>query len=489
MEPDAQYPLSPEWRGFFSRAQGRGVLPYRLPLLFGLVYYLLGLVSLSCSHEPGGFSAIWVPTGMAFFLVLFGGYRWIVTPLIGMTLLGIHQQLPWFAIAGATSGATLEALLPVVLLRALGFNPELKQIRDVMLFITFGVVLGPVLAATLGTQGLNYAAVSVQTSLVDIWLLWWLGNSLGCLVIGGLLLVLATQKDHAATSGCRLFLLSLLGGVALTSMLSVMQMSAGEPTLLLFALVPLIVFAATYCGRQGAALLAFGATVASMLTRWYVPPDLYASHMVGLFSLDVALIWVASFTGLVVASAYSEHGACARYERLAQHDGLTNLLNRVTFMQRLSRALESARREGRFQVHALMFIDLDDFKQVNDRFGHPVGDQVLQRVSRILVSQVRGRDTVARLGGDEFVILLENCSAGTARDMAERIAAAIRGLVLHTEKGRCQVTASIGVAPVGAGTDSVDQALAEVDRAHYRAKGAGKNRVHDVIRDLSPDKG
>lgn len=420
--------------------------------------------------------------------MLCGGYRWIIAPLVGMMLLGFHQQLPWLAIAGATSGATLEALLPVMLLRGLGFNPELKQIRDVMLFITFAVLLGPVFAATLGTLGLNYAGLPLQSGLVDIWLLWWLGNSLGCLVIGGLLLVLATLKKHAATAGCRLFLFSLLGGVALTSMLSVMQMSAGEPTLLLFALVPLIVFAAAFCGRQGATLLAFGATLASMLTRCYVPPELYASHMVGLFSLDVALIWVASFTGLVVASAYSEHGTCARYERLAQHDGLTNLLNRAAFMERLSRAIESARRDGRSQVHALMFIDLDDFKQVNDRFGHPVGDQVLQRVSRLLVSQVRGRDTVARLGGDEFVILLENCSAGTAREMAERIAAAIRGLVLHTESGLCRVTASIGVAPVGATTDSIGQALAEADRAHYRAKGDGKNRVHDIIRDLSADK-
>lgn len=486
---DAQYSLSPVWRNLFTLVRGRGLFPHSIPLLFGLLYYLLGLASLHCTHQPVGFTTIWIPSGVTFFVVLFGGYRWMIGPLVGMSLLVIHLQLPLPAAAGAVLGALFEALLPVMLLRALNFNPKLNQIRDVMLFITVAVVMGPLFSATLGTLGLSYSDVPHTIGLVDIWLLWWLGNSLGCLIIAGLLLTQATSGERPVTPGCRLFVLSLLAGVALTSMLSVMQMSAGEPTLLLFALVPLIVFAATFCGRQGATLLAFGATLASMLTRCYVPPDLYATHMVGLYSLDVALIWVASFTGLVVASAYSEHGVCARYERLAQHDGLTSLFNRVTFQQRLTRALESARRDGRFQVHALMFIDLDDFKQINDRFGHLVGDQVLRRIARLLVSQVRGRDTVARIGGDEFVILLENCSAETARQMAERIAQAVRGLQLPTEVGVCQVTASIGVTPIGAGTSSVEEALAAADRAHYRAKRSGKNRVHDVIMDAAPDEG
>lgn len=489
MEPEAQYSLTRPWHGLFALSHGRGFVPVVSLLLAGLVYYLLGLAGLHFSHELRGFSAVWIPSGAAFFMVLLGGYRWAVVPLIGMSLVAIDLHLPLAMGAGAALGTTLEALLPVLLLRMLGFDPRLERIRDVMLFIAVAVVLGPVFTATLGTLGLSYSGITPPAAVADIWLLWWLGNSVGCLVIGGVLLVLATSVASTATPRCRLFLLSLLGGVALTSMLSVMQLSVGQPTLLLFALVPLIVFAATYCGRQGAMLLAFAATVASLITRHYVPPDVYASHMVGLFSLDVALIWVASFTGLVVASAYSEHGVGTMYARLAEHDGLTDLINRTTFEQRLARAIDGARRDGRTQVHALMFIDLDDFKQVNDRFGHAVGDQVLRRIARLLMSQVRGRDTVARLGGDEFVILLENCPAGSARQMAERIAAGVRDVTVATGEQICQVTSSIGVVPIGAGTGSMEQVMAAADGAHYRAKDNGKNRVHDLTMEVLPDEG
>jgi|GEM_PF-2390064 len=489
MEPEAQYPLTRRWQRLFALGHGGGYVPVGALLLFGAVYYLLGLIGLQFNHEVRGFSAVWIPSGAAFFMVLLGGYRWAVGPLIGMSLVAIHLQLPLAMGAGAALGVTLEALLPVMLLRTLGFDPRLERIRDVMLFIAVAVVLGPVFAASLGTLGLSYSGVSLSAGLADIWLLWWLGNSVGCLVIAGLLLVLATSDERATTSRCRLFLLSLLGGVALTSMLSVMQLSVGQPTLLLFALVPLIVFAATYCGRQGATLLGFGATVASLITRYYVPADLYASHMVGLFSLDIALIWVASFTGLVVASAYSEHGASTMYARLAERDGLTSLINRTTFEQRLVRAIDGARRDGRPQVHALMFLDLDDFKQINDRFGHAVGDQVLRRIARLLMSQVRARDTVARLGGDEFVILLENCSAGSARQMAERIAAGVREVAVTVGTEVCQVTSSIGVVPIGVATGSMEEVLATADSAHYQAKDSGKNRVHDLLMEALPDEG
>lgn len=478
MEIDAQHPLNPPWRGLFSLCQGNVWTLAVSILLFSLAYYLLGLLGLHFSHELRGFSAVWFPSGVAFFVVLFGGPHWALGSLIGMSLVALHLQLPLPMGAAAALGAYLEALLPVLLLRALGFDPRLERIRDVMLFICGAVLIGPLFTASLGTLGLSYTGASLAASLPEIWLLWWLGNSVGCLVVAGLLLVLATAADNELSPRCRLLLLSLLGGVALTSMLSVMQLSVGQPTLLLFVLVPLIVFAATYCGRQGAMLLSFAATAAALVTMHYVPRDAYASHMVGLFSLDVALIWVATFTGLVVASAYSERGAGAMYAYLAEHDGLTRLINRTAFEQRLGRAVEYARRHGRDQVHALMFVDLDDFKLVNDRFGHAVGDQVLCRISRLLVSQVRSRDTVARLGGDEFVVLLENCSVASARQMAERIAIGVREVSVVVEGAVCRVTTSIGVVPIGAGTGSMEEVLAAADRAHYQAKGAGKDRVY-----------
>ena len=213
------------------------------------------------------------------------------------------------------------------------------------------------------------------------------------------------------------------------------------------------------------------------MTMYKVPQGVYAPHMVGHFSIDVALIWVGAFTGLVVASAYSEQGARAMYAYLARHDGLTRLINRQAFEERLERAILSARQNGHTQSHALMFIDLDDFKLINDRYGHAAGDRVLRELAALLQTQVRGRDTVARLGGDEFVVLLENCDAGCAGQMAERIADAVRGLQVPVAAERCQVTVSIGVVSLGSDAGTLEQVLAAAARAHYQAKLAGTDPV------------
>jgi len=442
-----------------------------------LSYLLLGYLSLYLGQGYSGLPGIWLPSGVALFLVLAGGYRLAAGPLLGMLALALYQQMPLAVALVAALGAASEALLPTLLLRRLRFDPRLQRIRDVMLFVLLAVLIGPLFSAVPGTLAAYQGAGEMSVHPLDHASLWWLANSIGCLVLGGLLLVWATASRVSLTLRCRLFLTALLSGVALASMLSVLQLSVGQPTLLLFLVVPLIVFAAVYCGQQGATLLSLGATLSTLVTMYRVPEAVYAAHMVGHFSIDVALIWVAAFTGLVVASAYSEQGARSMYAYLARHDGLTRLINRQAFEERLERAILSARQIGKAHSHALMFIDLDDFKLINDRYGHATGDRVLRELAALLQTQVRGRDTVARLGGDEFVVLLENCDAGCAGQMAERIAEAVRGLQVPVAAECCQVTVSIGVVPLGGDAGSLEQVLAAADRAHYQAKLEGKDQV------------
>ena len=106
MEPEAQYSLTRPWPGLLALSHGRGFVPVVILFLSGFAYYLLGLVGLHFSHELQGFSAVWIPSGAAFFMVLLGGYRWAVAPLIGMSLVATHLQLPLAMGAGATLGAT-----------------------------------------------------------------------------------------------------------------------------------------------------------------------------------------------------------------------------------------------------------------------------------------------------------------------------------------------------------------------------------------------
>ena len=167
-------------------------------------------------------------------------------------------------------------------------------------------------------------------------------------------------------------------------------------------------------------------------------------------------------------------------QRLAFYDALTGLPNRMLLMDRMHQALASARRHG--QGGALLFIDLDNFKTLNDTLGHHKGDLLLQQVAQRLGTCVRNVDTVARLGGDEFVVLLEGLSFDrevllrNARDVGEKILTMLA--LPYALKGyQYRSTPSIGIAPFDGDQASVGELLKQADLAMYQAKKAGRNTL------------
>jgi diguanylate cyclase (GGDEF)-like protein/PAS domain S-box-containing protein len=161
---------------------------------------------------------------------------------------------------------------------------------------------------------------------------------------------------------------------------------------------------------------------------------------------------------------------------LANHDALTGLPNRACFQEKVAHCLEGARLKN-YQL-ALLFLDLDGFKQVNDNFGHPVGDLLLQAVARRLTASLRGSDTVARLGGDEFVVILPNIPGirGASR-VARKILATLSedfGLDGHTVR----VTTSIGISLYPDHSQDLDTLMQQADAAMYHAKEKGKNQFY-----------
>src|SRR5580698_8472093 len=160
----------------------------------------------------------------------------------------------------------------------------------------------------------------------------------------------------------------------------------------------------------------------------------------------------------------------------ASHDALTGLINRREFDNRLHAAVLSAQRgEG---TYALLYIDLDQFKVVNDTCGHQAGDRLLRDVTGLLQAHVRTMDTIARLGGDEFGILIQHCTAEQAARMAENIRQAILDYRFSWEQTTSSIGASIGVVEITRETESVANLLSAADIACYAAKDSGRNRVH-----------
>lgn len=161
----------------------------------------------------------------------------------------------------------------------------------------------------------------------------------------------------------------------------------------------------------------------------------------------------------------------------ARHDSLTGLPNRLEFETRLSRFLLRSERSS--ESGAMMFIDLDHFKIVNDTCGHFAGDQLLCQLSALIKSCVRSHDTVARLGGDEFGLLLENCSAQNAERIAQKICdAADQFRFVANPEQAFRVGTSIGVVPIEVPWRDPDDVMRAADESCYMAKEGGRNRFH-----------
>jgi diguanylate cyclase (GGDEF)-like protein/PAS domain S-box-containing protein len=159
----------------------------------------------------------------------------------------------------------------------------------------------------------------------------------------------------------------------------------------------------------------------------------------------------------------------------ADTDELTGLKNRRSFFEMGSREIERAIR-FKHPLAALM-IDLDNFKDVNDNFGHPVGDRLLKELADVFKGKLRNVDLIARYGGDEFIVLLPENDIKAATDVAERICHSIAKIRIETTQGKAKVTASIGVAILDKGMTTLSALVEHADRALYNAKKFGKNRI------------
>lgn len=160
----------------------------------------------------------------------------------------------------------------------------------------------------------------------------------------------------------------------------------------------------------------------------------------------------------------------------ASHDSLTGLINRRAFETYLLQALSRAKRENAH--HVLCYLDLDQFKVVNDTCGHVAGDQLLQQLTTLLYSKVRHTDILSRLGGDEFGIILQDCPMDSACQVAEELRSTIKDFRFTWQDKSFEMGVSIGLVPITSENGSLSEILSTADFACYMAKEQGRNRIH-----------
>lgn len=192
--------------------------------------------------------------------------------------------------------------------------------------------------------------------------------------------------------------------------------------------------------------------------------------------MDLIIETVGNLTKRMEQLQQDREQAETRLGWLASHDPLTKLFNRRHFNADFTRVFDQALRYER--QGALLFFDLDQFKDVNDSSGHPVGDQLLEQIAGKLQQMARKSDLLARFGGDEFALAIPEASVAQAIEVAERLQDVVRSVVLHDHERRHQVSASIGIALFPNAGEEPKQVIANADLAMYQAKSKGRGRAH-----------
>ncbi len=403
------------------------------------------------------------------FLTLTCGWFWGAIPAYLSTLaLAFYSGMPWhWAIIFACANPLGFAIMAVGY-QAIPVSKTLRDSNAILFYIQLSFVAS--IFSSSGALIWCYTNHIDRTGLLAIWQGWWLGGLLQSVFIVGPLLAVTwpfiTRWQHShpkywrtASGNVRRSVLRLLGAIsigvlvygaatieladanlnqalaatpsAVTDAVSVLQ----QTTWVFFWVFAMIILFIAFFGYQ-------------LFTRWQHSTDKLLREL---------------------------HSANERLESLAQLDGLTGLLNRRTMDERLTKEWQRAKRTG--NGSALVLLDIDHFKNINDRYGHAAGDLVIRTIAQSIQAEARGMDIASRYGGEEFVILLPQTDIGGAAQFAERIRARVAAAVGYHETHALQVTISLGVAIFSMQDNNVDQWLARADRALYAAKAAGRNQV------------
>jgi diguanylate cyclase (GGDEF)-like protein len=456
-------------------------------------YYLAARFGLGLQLVRGQVTPLWPPTGVALVcLLLLGGRIWP-----GITLGALLVNAPIgpsvSAVVAIAIGNTLAPLCAYWLLRRVGFRTELDRLRDGLWLVSLGALTAMLVSATIGTVALLAADAIPASNFWSVWSVWWTGDAMGVLVIAPLLLFLRTARWPRGVS-----VSWWVEAVAvLVSAVIVTEAVTRAPLTLLFLIFPVVIWAALRFQMGGATLCVLIASVltiqaATVGSGQFAGRDLLAKMItlqlfngsLALTGLLLAVITIerdTAYQGLKRAFRQLADAVTARealqhqLAHQALHDPLTGLPNRIVLGERLEWAL--GRADG--DTQSVLLIDLDQFKDINDSFGHHAGDDILVDVSRRLLTAAPDDAVVARLGGDEFAILVEAVpDQRQALAQAERIVEAIRRPYV-LDGHQMFLSTSIGLVTIEPGQRpmSPTDALRDADFALYAAKEAGKDRV------------
>ena len=458
----------------------------RINLFITLVYLIAGKLGLTLAFVNDSATAVWAPTGIALAaLVVFGRDVWPGI-FLGAFLVNLTTTGSVAPSIGIALGNTLEGVAGAWLVNRFARGRQVfDRSGDVFRLALLAGMGSTTISATLGVASLCLFGLASMWSSGPIWLTWWLGDAVGDLIVAPLAVLWTLNPRWEWNRPQTLESILLLVSVFLVGtyvFCGVIPPSATTYSLGVLCF-PLLVWPAFHFGQRETASAAFLLSgIALFGTTHGMGPFATRSPNESLLSLQV-FMGIGALTAVAIAAEVSKRKQFeAELVDLADHDSLTGLLTRRRFISDLNRQLVQGRR---YDAHgALMFLDLDGFKAVNDSFGHLVGDDLLRSLSALLHRGLRESDHLGRLGGDEFAILMPHTERRQAEALARRLQWAIATHAADIGRRRITVTASIGLALFPEHGTTVEDLIAHADIAMYEAKEAGSNLLRVYGEDL-----
>ncbi len=436
-----------------------------------IIYFITGKLSLLVSQENNIVTIVYfIPEGFALAAMLIYGRAIWGGVLIGQFLLGLDagvMPLPAICIAAVNSA---ESIIGVLLFKHFELNKSLKQLKDIAgLMLIISLVLQPI-SALFGNLVLVFSSVSDWQAYLKNVFSWWFGNTMGQVLFTPFLLLLYSNFKKLQIKDIVIHILFF----SLLSYLILITFPIKSLAILMTITMPLVVSIALHKNI----ILAYTATIIISITSLYAVyiesgVFTYGESLYNLIDLNFFIL-AHVFLVLIVGTLFNEKKESEeKLKSMAIYDYLTGLPNRNLLKERLHHVIAMAHRHK--TVSAICFVDVDGFKEVNDIFGHNIGDSVLKIVVQRISGFIREEDSLIRLGGDEFLIILEgvDTNEGIAHSLT-RISSAVNEAI-RVEGNTIHVSLSIGVAICPSDGDTVVDLMNLSDGAMYIAKEKGKN--------------
>jgi diguanylate cyclase (GGDEF)-like protein len=449
-----------------------------LNLILVAVYYASGKLGLRMAVVHPSVTPVWPPTGISFAALLVFGYRLAPGVFLGAFLVDLTTSGAAAASLGIATGNMLEALIGVRLINRFGRGRQVFDREPDIL--RFGILAGmgsTIISATIGVLSLTLAGLAEPARFESIWSSWWLGDLTGNLVFAPPLVLWSNRRLTRWRPDTTKSLLLLLCLLAVSIFGEIIP--AVMTPYILFGCIPLLLWTAfRFTRRQAATASVLLSSIAIWGTLRDVGPFVRSSplgtappgtdaKLQSLLVLQGFMCFMSLMTLMVAALVAERRRIEDELRKLAVTDSLTGLFNHRRFVEVLNEESRRSQRTGR--PFAVLVLDLDGLKRINDLHGHIVGSRALCRLAAVLRATSRSIDTAARFGGDEFGLVLVETNRVSAGIVAERIR---QQLEADPEQPVLSVSAGVAVYPDDA--RDVDALLQIADRALYAMKAAAR---------------